>query len=272
MEDRLSAIVIEGIRFVRRNWPFRLGQDLPNHLAAHLASRGWLKPVWHEFEPGLWMLLSIEDMTQETILLEDEWDPLLSELVKNTLCAGSVFVDVGANVGYFSLLAAHSVGNLGKVLAIEPNPTVANQLRANVERSKLSNVIVEQAACSDSHATETLYIPDNNSLGKASLSKVNAGGIASVEVSSTTLDELISNHSLQNVTLVKIDVEGAELMVLRGMTETIKRLRPLIALELEPDLLAHLGTTRDEVIAFVSSFSYSVETLGGHANYVCRPI
>ena len=272
MQDRMSEVLVKAIRFVRRIWPFRAGRELPNHVAARLARRGWLKPVWYEFQPGLWMQLHIQDMTQETILLEGGWDPLLTDFTKQALAEGSVFIDVGANAGYFTLIAAQCVGNSGKVLSIEPNPSVAKQLRVNVERSRLSNVIIEEVACSDSPSMMTLYIPDQSKLGQASLSKANAGGIESVEVRSATLDQLILDHTLEKVTFVKIDVEGAELMVLRGMTETLRRSKPIIVLELEPDLLADLGTTKDEVIAFLSSFSYSAVSLGGHANYVCRPM
>jgi len=218
------------------------------------------------------MLLRIEDMTQETILLEDGWDPLLTQFTRKTLGPGAVFIDVGANVGYFSLIAAQCVGDSGRVVAIEPNPSVADQLKGNVERSKLSNVIIEQTACSDSSSTLTLYIPDESKLGQASLSKSNAGGVKSVQVRSVTLDQLIRDHALETVTFVKIDVEGAELIVLRGMTDTLRRLRPIIVLELVPDLLVNLGTTKDEVIAFLTSFSYSIVSMGGHENYICRPI
>jgi len=87
-------------------------------------------------------------------------------------------------------------------------------------------------------------------------------------VPAQTIDTIVNGRG---VDFLKIDVEGAELMVLRGMTETLKRLRPIIVLELVPDLLANLGTSMEEVIAFLSSFSYSTVSLGGHENYVSRP-
>src|SRR5215813_187731 len=219
----ISEMMVRAIRLARRTWPFRLGREFPNHLGARLARWRLLKPVWHEFQPGLWMCLRIQDMTQETILLEDIWDPLLTDLVRKTLGPQAIFIDVGANAGYFTLIAAACVGDSGRVLSIEPNPSIADQLRVNVERSRLSNIIIEQTACTDSVETsiETLYIPDESSLGKASLSKSNAGSEESVKVRSATLDQLILDHALEKVTLVKIDVEGAELMVLRGMTEKI---------------------------------------------------
>jgi hypothetical protein len=85
------------------------------------------------------------------------------------------------------------------------------------------------------------------------------------------LDQLIADHKLQSVLVVKIDVEGAELLVLRGMTQTLRQLRPIIVLELVPDLLENLGTSKEEVLAFLSDFSYSIVDLGGHENYVARP-
>lgn len=269
-----SERIVSAIRFARRIWPFKAGKDFPNHLGAHLARRRWLRPVWYEFLPGLWMCLEIRDLIQETILLEGVWDPLLTEFVNNNLNTEEVFIDVGANAGYFTLLAARRVQGAGIVLSIEPNPIVAKQLRANVERSNLANVIIEEKVCSDSLQTtiQTLYLHDDSNSGRASLSKSNTAGIENVQVASSTVDQLVQEHGLRHVTLVKIDVEGAELMVLRGMTDTMRHFRPTIVIELEPHLLRGFSATAEDVVSLLSTFGYKVSSLGGHSNYLCRPI
>lgn len=260
------------IRGMRRVWPTR-GKDFPNHVGARLARIGWLKPVWHEFRPGLWMNLNIQDLIQETILLENVWDPLLTNFVTTNLGRDGVFVDIGANAGYFSLLASRCVGEGGKVLAIEPNPNVAEQLKRNITRSNLPNVTVAETACVDTTETTslTLYLYGVSNSGRASVSRSNAESIESVQVRATTVDQLIREHDLRNLMLIKIDVEGAELMVLKGMQETIKAFKPTIVLELEDDLLKSFSTTTEEVIRFLSNFGYVTTSLGGHANYVSRP-
>lgn len=211
------------------------------------------------------MKLSIRDMMQETILLENHWDRLLTQTLNESLKQGDVFIDVGANVGYFSLLAAKRVGETGRVLAIEPNPAVADQLRANVERSKLSNVIVEEVACSEFPDSMTLYIPKSSV--QASLSPSN-GGTESTEVRCVPLDQL---HDLPKVSFIKIDVEGAELIALKGMRETLVKFRPTIVIELVPHHLENMRTSKEEVIKFLTDLNYSVDSMGAHENYICHP-
>lgn len=269
----VSRGLIRSIRKVRSRWPIEAGKDFPNHIGAFLTRRGYLEPVWHEFQPGLWMRLDISDLIQETILLEDHWDPLLTRFLQERLTAGTVFIDIGANVGYFTLLGAMHVGAGGKVLAIEPNPAVATLLRENLARSELAMVIVEEVACCDSDAAPRLilYIPSDHNIAKASLSQRNAGPGTRVEVESTTVDRLVMKHGLTRVDLIKIDVEGAELGVFRGMKETLARFNPSVVTELDPELLASCGSMVEDVTDLMKSFGYKVSSMGGHGNYLFSP-
>jgi FkbM family methyltransferase len=266
-----SGLSVSLIRSLRRAWPLSAGKDLPNHLGAYATKIGLLKPVWYEFQPGLWMRLDLRDMIQETILIERVWDPTLTEFINATLKPGHVFVDIGAHAGYFTLLAARRVGPEGRVLAFEPNPQLAAQARRNVERSKLTNVVLEEGACSDTTETATLYLFDVSNSGRGSLSGANAGAGGAVQVPCTPLDLVVERRHLTQVNLIKIDVEGAELKVLRGMTETIRRTRPIILIELEPRLLQGFSATVSDVTQLLESFGYTITPFGGHANYMCTP-
>jgi hypothetical protein len=105
----------------------------------------------------------------------------------------------------------------------------------------------------------------------ASLFAESVRGGVSVEVPCTTLDRLCQVRRLDRVTLVKVDVEGSELFVLRGMKRIMRELRPVIVVELHPHLLEAVGTPLHEVQAFLKDLDYVLEALGGHSNYVCRP-
>ena len=217
------------------------------------------------------MKLNVRDLIQQTILLEGEWDPSLTDFLGRNLNSGDVFVDVGAHVGYFSLLGAGRVGPTGAVLSIEPNPFAVQELQQNVERSHLRNVIVEHSACGESHGNVRLFLHTESNTSMASLSTANASGSAAVEVPCIPLDELCRQRRLRRIALVKIDVEGAELLVLRGMKGIIGEMRPAIVLELEPRLLAGFGTSIAAIVRLLEEFDYTISPLGGHANYVCRP-
>jgi hypothetical protein len=105
----------------------------------------------------------------------------------------------------------------------------------------------------------------------ASLSAENATGEVAFDVTCTTLDDLCQERGLTRANLVKIDVEGAELSVLRGMERILREMRPVIVLEMEPHLLESFGTSTDSLLAFLAAYDYRVAPLGGHCNYVCEP-
>jgi FkbM family methyltransferase len=202
-----------------RSWPFAAGKEFPNRLLARASNMGLVRPTWFEFQPGLWMQIDVRELVQETLLLEGVWEPKTTRYLCGTLTSGQVFMDIGANAGYFSLLASRCVGESGRVLAVEPNPAMAKQLRQNTERSGLTNVHIAEVACSDSVEVRDLYIGNPYNTGNSSLSANNLAWTKSVRVPCTTVDLLVEKQALQRLDLVKIDVEGAEWQVLQGMTQ-----------------------------------------------------
>jgi FkbM family methyltransferase len=266
-----TRVALSSIRAVRRVWPFEAGRDLGTYAGAFATRIGLLGWEWYEFRPGLWMRLNIRDLVQQTILLEGVWDPILTAFIERTLGPDDVFIDVGAHVGYFTLLASRRVGPGGSVLAIEPNPFALEQLRQNVERNGLQNVLIERAACGDSRYMAKLYLHTESNSSMASLYAGSVAGSTAVEVPCTPLDDLCRDRGVRRVRLVKVDVEGAEPAVLRGMERIMREMGPAIVLELHPELLKDVGTPFESVRALLDDFDYALEPLGGHANYVCRP-
>lgn len=266
-----SALEVYPIRLWARYWPFKWAAHLPNRVLARLMNVGVLGPTWLEFAPGLWMQSDVRDLIQETLLEGDVWDPAGTQYICGALKQGSVFLDIGANAGYFSLLAGKRVGPAGKVLAVEPSPEMAEQLRRNAARSGLANIVVDQVACSDSPGTRRLYLGPPSNTGGTSLSERNVKWKDSVDVVCTHADALVRKHALSRVDLVKIDVEGAEHEVLRGMKRLLKELRPIIIMELIEELLRSFSTTITSVTGFLEGFDYAVSSLGEHSNYVCVP-
>ena len=277
MSTFLSSIEVGTIRLWNHFWPFKIGKEMPNRLLARATNMGLVRPIWFEFRPGLWMQLDIRELVQETLLLEGIWEPKTTRYLCDSLSSGAVFLDIGANAGYFSLLASRCVGESGKVLAVEPNPAMAKQLRQNTERNGLTNIAIAETACSDSIEVRDLYVGNAYNTGNSSLSRDNLAWTKSVKVTCTTVDLLVETHHLQRVDLVKIDVEGAELQVLRGMSTTLRRLRPKIITELSPSLLKGFSVALDTVEEYFRALGYSVSPLeedcmGRTTNYLCVPV
>ena len=144
-------------------------------------------------------------------------------LLKRILSEGSVVIDVGANIGYYTRIASNLVGAKGQVFAFEPSPNALSVLRQNT--NDLSNVRIFPVALSDSEGEARFFVRKNG--GTSSLEADSSSQEVIVKI--TTLDSLLID--VQEVEFIKIDVEGFEPEVLRGAESLIKRHRPIIYLE-----------------------------------------
>ncbi len=218
-------------------------------------------PVWVEVEPGLTMLLDPRDLVQASIIATKQWEPGTWRSLSEHIGSGAVFVDVGAHVGYYSLKAAKAVGSGGRVLAIEPNPDTLQVLRANIAASGDSMITVEPVACSDSEGVLELFAASRNNTGATSLSRSNALKFGferkSFRVRTRPLDALVQENRLDRVDVIKIDVEGAEILVLKGAERTLDLYHPVVTVELVEDQLKNMGTSSAEVIRVLRKHGYT---------------
>lgn len=160
-------------------------------------------------------------------------------LVRDLLRGGGDFVDVGAHVGMYTVAAALALGEQGRVLALEPNPTALGQLEENLRLNGCTNVLAVRRAAAAAAGRALLHVPQTPD---PSFSSLQAGRFAEgepVSVETSTVDDEVEAAGLEPV-LVKIDVEGAELEVLAGMERTLER-RPRLLIEVGPETAARAG-------------------------------
>jgi FkbM family methyltransferase len=222
-----------------------------------------LKPVRVDVERGVNLLLDPDDLVAREIIITGLWQPEVWHSIAGGLSEGAVFLDVGAHIGYDSLKASVKVGNSGKVISFEPNPRTLDQLRGNLAASHATNVTVEPIACTDKEETLTLYdsTPEGNS-GASSLSLKNAdengvGTLPSYTVTGRPIDHVVRELGLTRLDVIKIDVEGAEYLVLLGLRETLLRFHPKVVMEVVPYQLANMNATVEQVIALMKELGYS---------------
>jgi FkbM family methyltransferase len=157
----------------------------------------------------------------------------VQEALVRHLARGAVFYDIGANLGFFSLLAAHLSGlHEGRVIAFEAAPDNAEAIRINARLNGVPNVEVRCVAVSAATGRAQLQVVDDQSWSKLAEYGEHPFTVEVIEVDTVAIDDLVRGGELPPPDVVKIDVEGAEIAVLEGMRETIERHRPAIICEL----------------------------------------
>jgi FkbM family methyltransferase len=168
------------------------------------------------------------------------YEPELRDIMRAILPPGGIAIDVGANVGWHTLLMARLVGPRGRVVAIEPNPTVREQLSRNVRLNQLAQVDIAGCAAADSERSLKFFAPDADdpasSSGHVVLDEQEPAGAIRVEAS--TLDTIVAHRQFDRIDLIKIDAEGFEWPILQGSGVSIARFRPYIIFEFDQNYAA----------------------------------
>jgi FkbM family methyltransferase len=210
---------------------------------------------------GLAIYLDPKDrLITDRVLAGGEWEPGEMSEFRRLIRPGDTVIDVGANVGWYTLLASSLVGPTGRVIAFEPAPESVSLLRKSVAVNRLANVSVEAKALSDRPGTLTLHLHGINRAGHSIHGM--PGEVGFVEVESVPLDDRLSAVP-GAIGLVKIDVEGAEGLVLAGMRETLRTRAPrALIVEFTPTGIRRTGLDPADVLHGLLAAGYRVRTLG----------
>lgn len=154
-------------------------------------------------------------MFKRALEREGLYEPEVTRFITENLGKGNVFMDIGANIGYYTLIALPIVGDRGRVIAIEPNPGVFERLKKNVAINNFENVELYNFALSDFRGQTLLNIPK---LDDGTSSIVNDSGSNHIYVDVFTFDDYFSNSEID---IIKMDVEGAEIQILKSMRRYI---------------------------------------------------
>jgi FkbM family methyltransferase len=180
------------------------------------------------------------------------WEPHVSELIARHLRPGDVFWDVGANAGYHSLLGARTVGPNGAVVAFEPDPRACEIIRDQLSLNGISNCTIEEAAVADRPGSVVLRRLPNCLM--STLDGIVEGG-EPLDVRATTMDSMLETSPPPN--LIKMDIEGAEVLALQGGERLFATHRPRLLLSLHGDKAATYCTD------LMRRHGYSLEVIDG---------
>lgn len=181
----------------------------------------------------------------------------LTQIFQQILEPGDTVVDVGANEGYYSILASKIVGTTGKIFAIEPQSRLQNILFKNIELNEAYNVVVHQTTISDSIGSVKLNLtPDTNS-GSSGILQSTKYKNPTETVPTKRLSDIVKLFNLNNINLLKMDIEGFEYQAVLGDKELFKsNIIKNFALELHPTVIKKYGNDSNKVINFLNECGF----------------
>jgi FkbM family methyltransferase len=178
--------------------------------------------------------------------------------VDRFLAPGMTVLDIGSHHGFYTLLASRKVGPQGRVIAVEASPRERERLRLHLRINRCKNVTVESRALGEAEGMAELYLVSGGETGCNSLRQPNvAQPTERVTVSVERLDCVLQEQNIDRVDLIKIDVEGAELSVLKGSHDLLgRRPRPVILIEVQDIRTQPWGYPARDIVRYLTSFDY----------------
>ncbi|MCH7703118.1 MAG: FkbM family methyltransferase [Planctomycetes bacterium] len=229
-----------------------------------------------------WVSNPAESYIGRSIFFHGAWEPDATAVVDRHVNRGMTVVDVGAHTGYYSLLFAKRIGRTGRVIAFEPEAVGLDYLRRNIALNQHENVTIVPLALSDWSGTAAiegktyLCVPsvfadarehasdrsDAAGLALRRAGRIDVTSAADNPIRTAAFDELVPELGIRRLDFVKIDVEGAEWHVLKGMRASLERWSPGLLLEIHPPQLKRSGQSESEVLRLLDDLGYARQLVG----------
>jgi FkbM family methyltransferase len=220
------------------------------------------EPKWAQVAGGFEMFIDPKDDLDQEFYL-GTFEPAMRWLIREFVQAGDTCLDIGAQKGYVSLTMARAVGHTGRVFSFEADARAAEQFRANVNRANQQSIHLLQCALGEQEGTCTFVL--SNVLGWSSRFPNEVAKTAiqqTVEVQMHTLDSMVEREEVligpDKLSFIKLDVEGSEPYVIRGMRKLLSTARPLIFLEVNYESLGAAGSSAHELQTLLQDSGYDL--------------
>lgn len=215
------------------------------------------RPLCYQLQTGGRLLLEKHHSFTQAFWPGTEYSPEVTGAISHYLKPGATFIDCGANIGYYSIMARSLVGAAGRVVAIEANPETFLLLERNLKLNNCGEAV--HCALSSTIGELELFMPRAGGDVYSSLQKsmlVGNENIVSFRVQGRTLDEVVSSLNIKAVDVIKIDVEGGELDVLRSAAIVMQQFRPIIIIEYGADTWSAFGAKPSDLHLLLEKSNY----------------
>lgn len=203
------------------------------------------------------MYVDLRSGVSRGIYAKGEFDPKVFEPICSALRAGGTFLDVGANVGFYSMLALDAVGSSGAVHAFEMDERPRRCLRKTIAHEGISNLFLHECAVGNQDGSIGVAMHEDS--GNSGV--VETGGQR--QIAMRKLDTWWHESGTRNIRAIKMDIEGAELLALQGAEEMLRAERPVMVCEADEELQARFGYGQKQLLDCLAGLSYRAEPLAG---------
>lgn len=203
------------------------------------------------------------------LMSSGEYEADMQATLRAWLRPGSTFIDLGANEGYFSVIASRLVTETGRVLTVEPQARQARIIEENFRANGVRNAVIVRVAVSDYAGSGKIHLMPDTIPGSSGLERSTSYPLPTENVTVTTLAGLMRQHEIERADLIKIDIEGFEYEAVFGSADLFRQQRfKAIALELHPSILERRGKSMSEIADFLASAGYRFDPTGNNSVWV----
>jgi FkbM family methyltransferase len=203
-------------------------------------------------------LMYLDPHDSMDLFINKIYEPYETELISSIIKPGNIVVDIGANIGYHTLIFAKLVGPNGKVFAFEPEPTNFRLLEKNVSVNGYSNVTLEQKGVSNRNEKKKLYLNRWHSGFHTIYKSEQRANLDTVEIETVSLDDYFSNYR-GKVDFIKMDIEGSEITALEGMQTILQRQNNIkLLVAFNPSAILQYGYKPEQQIDLLMSNGFRV--------------
>lgn len=209
-----------------------------------------------------WSSKAYPDLLTRHLLFEGFYQLDVLEPINFYLKKGDTFIDVGGHHGLMAITAAKKVGETGKVFTFEPNPVASEIIKYNAKINDLHNVFVVEKGLSNVQGKAAFYIQKgdvtwNSTIIEDFVDESFSDGFEKINIEVTTLDNFVEENNLHPV-LLKIDVEGAEFIILEGAVKTLEKISPIVLMEFNPVSAAAANSSISNYVDFFKKMNYEL--------------
>ena len=205
--------------------------------------------------PNFYMLLNPTEHIQQQLFWYGYYEKELGDLLNKIVKPGDVFLDLGANIGYFSLLVATNFPSV-KVISFEPVQELFQNMNDNISLNSIKNISTVHAAVGETSEEKELFVAAPDNLGMSSFYQPGNYSGKTERVKVVTIDDWFKTSGLSKMDVIKLDIEGSELAALKGMKEILQKQKPILIVEVNPETLSMFNLKPSDIYDYLKQLNF----------------